>query len=155
MKRIYAQGIADAISSYLDATNIDYTFDEEKGKFTFNYYQLKLIINVNEDDFFTYTYTKLKPSEQTLSLVYKYMQRIGSAESLANFTYDEEGYLVCRCYTNCFDYIPPQEMIEDSILSVANRMDSYCDVFSIIANEDAPSDEVLEQLATFEFRRVV
>lgn len=154
MKRVYNENIAKAIKSYLDTMNVQYGFEEENGKFTFKYYQIKIVINVNKDDFYTYAYAKLNTSEETRPLVYKYIHKISHNESFSHFTYDEDtDCFLCQCYTNCFNLVPSREIIEESILSVALRTDAHYDIFCDIADGKMISDEVVDTVASFEFRR--
>lgn len=154
MKRSYSDSIVNAIKSFLDSLSTQYSFDEEKGKFKFKYYNTMIIINVNDDDFFAYTTRKMATTEETLPLLYKYINKISEDCYFANFVYDkDEGYLVCQCYINCFNYIPSREIIEESILSVAHRMDCYVDIFFDISKWKSLPDDMLESIATFEFRR--
>lgn len=157
MKRNYNENIANAVRLYLDSINVPYSYIEDDGKFTFCYYQSVVIIRVNNNDFYSYAFTKLGVTEEMHPILYKHIHRISKGNYLSNFAYDEdEGFLICQCYTNCYGFIPNREIIEDGILEVALRLDSHIDIFnSIITKGENSSDDVLELLAEFESKHMV
>ena len=126
-----------------------------KYRLWFEYGGITLAVNPSTDDFLTYSYIKMDLSDEIRYQLYKYINILSGYWSFSNFVYDEDkGYLVCQCYTNCYGCIPSREIIEESIIDVMRRMDSYYDIFTDLSKGKVLPDEVLEKIATFEFRRI-
>lgn len=154
MKRVYSENITNVIKRYLDSENVKYQFDENKGQFRCKYYNIKVIINVNDDDFFVYAYVKMDISDKIKPRLYQYIHIASQHSSFANFAYDEdERQLVCQCYTSCLGFVPTREIVEESIIDVVHRLDCYNDIFLDLLKGKVLSNEEMENISTFEFRR--
>ena len=141
--RNYSEKIANAIKNFLINDDWHFSFDEEKGRFTFGI-SLKSKLNrvdckviVNNYGYTVYGNSPITPEANDKTMMMEMADFLHRANfGLRNGCFEldmNDGELRYKSYVDCENLIPSQAVIENSIVMPARMIDRYAPgILSII-----------------------
>lgn len=147
----YDVSVARAIKNFLDADDWHYSFDEDKGVFTFNLSlsnKLKKVsyrIRVFSDSYACYAYSPLEADDCKAEMA-EFITRANYGLRNGNFEMDHtDGELRYKCFVNCDGTAPGTQIIKDSIYIPAAMYKRYGNgIVSVIFGVQSPEEAVAE-----------
>ena len=135
MEKQYNPEIADAVRRFLDADDWCYRFDSERGFFHFGVNlkgrmkNIQLVVCVNEHDYTVYALSPLSADLENpdqMCRMAEFVCRANYGLRNGNFELDfNDGELRYKCFVNCKDSIPGENVIGESIHCPAVMFDRY------------------------------
>lgn len=149
----YSDTIANAIKTFLETNDWHFTFDEEKGGFTFGLgmkgqmKKINYIIRVHEDDYILYATAPIGADTDDPDMMLQMAEFICRANyglRCGNFELDmRDGEIRYKCFVDCDGIIPTSEMVERSVHVPAGMFNRYAPgILSIIFGGASAKDAV-------------
>lgn len=127
----YDVSIARLIKKFLDEDDWHYSFDEEKGVFSFNLSmsnKLKTIsyrVRVREDCYISYAFCPINADDCKAEMA-EFITRVNYGLRNGNFEMDyNDGEIRYKCFVNCDGTAPGKQIIKDSIYIPASMFKRY------------------------------
>ncbi len=138
MSKNYSTAIASAINNFLTTDDWRFSFDEEKGRFTFNLKSngkmrtIRYVIDVEERMYKVYGGSDIAyadtDDEQVMIAMSEFVNRANYDLKVGNFEFDyRDGEVRYKCSAFCGDTVPTFEMVRHSVYLVASMFNRYGD----------------------------
>ena len=147
----YNESIARLIKKFLDDDDWNYSFDEEKGTFTFNLSmsnKLKKIsyhVRIRKYDYISYATCPMN-ADDCIAEMAEFVTRANYGLINGNFELDyRDGEIRYKCFVNCDETVPGKETIKDSIYVPAAMFKRYGNgIINVLFGMKSAKDAVAE-----------
>jgi hypothetical protein len=145
----YSTQIANTVRKFLTADDWNYSFDDEKGIFTFNLSiktklkKLSYRVVVNDNGYSVYAAIALG-ADDCLHEMAEFVCRANYGLRNGNFELDfRDGEIRYKCYVNCDGQMPTNEIVKDSIYIPYYMMKRYGDgIVSVLFGNQTPEEAI-------------
>jgi hypothetical protein len=145
----YSTQIANTVRKFLTADDWNFSFDDEKGIFTFNLTvktKMKKIsyrVLINDNGYSVYAASPLG-ADDCLHEMAEFICRANYGLRNGNFELDfRDGEVRYKCYVNCDGQMPSTEIVKDSIYVPYFMMKRYGDgIISVIFGNQTAEEAV-------------
>jgi hypothetical protein len=145
----YSTQIANTVRKFLTADDWNFSFDDEKGIFTFNLTvktKMKKIsyrVLINDNGYSVYAASPLG-ADDCLHEMAEFICRANYGLRNGNFELDfRDGEVRYKCYVNCDGQMPSTEIVKDSIYVPYFMMKRYGDgIISVIFGNQTAEDAI-------------
>jgi hypothetical protein len=145
----YSTQIANTVRKFLTADDWNFSFDDEKGIFTFNLSvktKMKKIsyrVLINDNGYSVYAASPLG-ADDCLHEMAEFICRANYGLRNGNFELDfRDGEVRYKCYVNCDGQMPSTEIVKDSIYVPYFMMKRYGDgIISVIFGNQTAEEAV-------------
>jgi hypothetical protein len=145
----YSTQIANTVRKFLTADDWNFSFDDEKGIFTFNLSvktKMKKIsyrVLINDNGYSVYAASPLG-ADDCLHEMAEFVCRANYGLRNGNFELDfRDGEVRYKCYVNCDGQMPSTEIVKDSIYVPYFMMKRYGDgIISVIFGNQTAEDAI-------------
>jgi hypothetical protein len=145
----YSTQIANTVRKFLTADDWNFSFDDEKGIFTFNLSvktKMKKIsyrVLINDNGYSVYAASPLG-ADDCLHEMAEFVCRANYGLRNGNFELDfRDGEVRYKCYVNCDGQMPSTEIVKDSIYVPYFMMKRYGDgIISVIFGNQTAEEAV-------------
>jgi hypothetical protein len=145
----YSTQIANTVRKFLTADDWNFSFDDEKGIFTFNLSvktKMKKIsyrVLINDNGYSVYAASPLG-ADDCLHEMAEFICRANYGLRNGNFELDfRDGEVRYKCYVNCDGQMPSTEIVKDSIYVPYFMMKRYGDgIISVIFGNQTAEDAI-------------
>jgi hypothetical protein len=145
----YSTQIANTVRKFLTADDWNFSFDDEKGIFTFNLTvktKMKKIsyrVLINDNGYSVYAASPLG-ADDCLHEMAEFVCRANYGLRNGNFELDfRDGEVRYKCYVNCDGQMPSTEIVKDSIYVPYFMMKRYGDgIISVIFGNQTAEEAV-------------
>lgn len=134
-EKSYSVSIANAISAFLVEDDWKFSFNEQLGLFNFGLgisgrlKKVNYTIDVKDDEFIVYGYSPIGADiddTEAMSAMTNFICRANYGLKNGNFELDvSDGEIRYKCYVDCADMLPNQEIVKHTIHCVAAMFMRY------------------------------
>ncbi len=151
----YSAEIAKAISSFLAEDDWRFSFDEQKGRFSFSVSIASAIkkifydVLVHEDSFTVYAVSPIGPDEkdkEQMTAAMEFICRANYGLRNGNFELDmNDGEIRYKSFVDCEGASPSKEIVKNSIYVPAAMFKRYSEGITAILYKNATAKEAIEK----------
>lgn len=151
----YSRELSDAISTFLNDDDWNFSFDDSRGIFKFNLSikgklkKVNYIVDVKEKDFITYAISPLggdTDDPRQMARLAEFVCRANFGLKNGCFEFDfSDGEIRYKSFVDCEDINPSTEVIKNSIYVSAVMMERYGNGIVDIIYGDADPAEAVEE----------
>ncbi|MGN1014218.1 MAG: hypothetical protein ACI4PM_02545 [Butyricicoccus sp.] len=149
----YSAPIAEAIRAFLTHNKWNFSFNEEKGIFTFRLavknalQHVTYAICVQDSSYIIFLTAPFRANPDTRTEMAEFLCCANFGLALGNFEMDaKEGQIRFRCFTDCQTAVPCAKTIRDSILSPASVMNHFGEAMNHVHAGTMTAQEALESI---------
>ena len=154
-ERIYSKTIADAINTFLDEDDWNFSFDEKTGLFKFSLSirsklkKINYIIDVKEDEYIVYAISPIGADDEDKEMMARMAEFVCRANyglKNGNFELDmRDGEVRFKCFVDCEGALPSKDIIHNSIYCPAAMFRRYGDGIVNIIFSNTTAKEAVDQ----------
>lgn len=155
----YSYDIANAINGFLSNNRGKFSFDDQNGLFKFSVRlrgrikEINYLVFFGEDEYWVRAISPLGADgndEKMMATMAEFICRINYKTKNGNFELDmEDGEIDFKCFVDCADIIPTEEIIKNSLYCPAVMFDQYSYGITDIIFNNVTAKEAIDRCESY------